>query len=691
MSVEDQRPAEHIEGNHVDPEKEAEELEAVRDKYLDLARTAFDESESFLDRAHKSRWRRNYALAQSEHPEGSKYKKASFAHRSKSFRGKTEATLRKNEAALAIAAFSNKDVVSITAENRDDPQQEEATKAIHANANVRLDEDIKWFLTAIGAYKDAMTVGNVGSEQYWEYEETDDGQVIQDKPVVELYPIEHIHISPNAKWTDPVNSSPYLILEFPMFVGDIKERMGEEEGDWIEYEDSEIKRAAGTFRHESVKQSREGEGKDVANSNKESSVSDFSIVYVRKNMIRHEGEELFYYTLADQLLLSDPVPLAEEYPHIKNGQRPVVVGTVTIEPHKAYTRSTVDRVAGLQALANEISNQRIDNVRQVLNKRKFVKRNMGVDYGALLKNVPGGITRMDELDAVKEEETSDVTSSAHLEQHLVNQDFDELGGSFSSGSVGTNRTLNETVGGMQLLKGDSNILTEYQLRVFVETWMEPVIRQVVQMIQFYEDDATLQQNVGDEVTHEMIQVPVKTRVSIGFGSTDPEQKINKLVYGIDTVMERLPAVSQSIDQFAIAREVFSLLGWGDGERFVPDDDQGEDPRIQQLLEEVQRLQMIIETDQHKIQAETEGKLQVKTLENEGRLSEMVLKLTGEKNLKIPEMLLKAKSANQDREYQQGNDSQRYLLDLIKEHNRKQEADTQQRELQHKITTGEEGI
>ena len=70
------------------------------------------------------------------------------------------------------------------------------------------------------------------------------------------------------------------------------------------------------------------------------------------------------------------------------------------------------------------------------------------------------------------------------EQVAVNNltvDFDELAGVFSTSSVQANRQLNETVGGMNLMAGSANSLTEFDLRVWVETWVEPALRQCVRL------------------------------------------------------------------------------------------------------------------------------------------------------------------------------------------------------------------
>jgi hypothetical protein len=71
----------------------------------------------------------------------------------------------------------------------------------------------------------------------------------------------------------------------------------------------------------------------------------------------------------------------------------------------------------------------------------------------------------------------------------LNVDFDDQAGQFNSGSVQTNRKLNETVGGMKLISGSANAVSEFDLRVWIETWVEPTIAQIVKCIQYYENDA----------------------------------------------------------------------------------------------------------------------------------------------------------------------------------------------------------
>ena len=672
--------------------------------YLKLSKSAFDEAETFIEKGIKARWARNNALAKSEHPPGSKYYSEQYKYRAKNFRGKTEGSLRKNEAALSVALFSNRDVVSITAENQDGGENDKKAKAIHKVTNYRLDEDIKWFMTSVGAYHEAMITGDVVSEQSWELEELvdDNGNTVQvyvDKPKIDLIPLEHVHVSPSSGWVDPINLSPYVVVEVPMFICDIKEMMVADKtledlapGEFLQLTDAELQAATKVFKHDEVQQSREGVNAPTKTETA-TSITGFELVYARKNIIRVDGEDVFFWTLGDLHVISNPSPLQEQYKYLKRGQRPFVWGTATIEPHKIYRRSLVDRCAGSQIQSNDIANQRFDNVTQVLNKRNLVKRGMGTDYATLLRNIPGSNVMTDDLDSVREMPVTDITSSSYQEQHMINADFDELAGSFSNSSVTTNRALNDTVGGMQLLKGDSNTLTEYQLRVFTETWIEPVIRQVVDMVMFHENDKIISQVTNGEVsTNEDLQTPVKVRVSVGFGSTDPQQNVNKIVFGVQSIAQNLPTLQGKLKEDIIAAEIFSALGFNDGSKFLPEQqEEGQDPEKEAMLQQMQQMQQMIEAGM----AEAEGKKQtaiaLEKLRQEGSLKELYVRIVAERQMKMTALTVESGLKKEDMLKKAGISEGNLNLALLKEVNRKQDVENKRAELQFKKDTGEQGI
>jgi hypothetical protein len=314
---------------------------------------------------------------------------------------------------------------------------------------------------------------------------------------------------------------------------------------------------------------------------------------------------------------------------------------------------------------------------------------MGVDYQALKSSYPGGYVLMDDINAVRPEETNDVTGSSYQEQAVVNSDFDELSGTFSASSVATNRQLNETVGGMQLLEGNANSLTEYQLRVLVETWVEPTLRDVVDMVAFYEDDATIQEVLGDpSVTSEMLQGTVEVRTDVGFGSTDPNGKVQKLMAGVSTAMQ-LPQAAQRMKQMAVAEEIFSILGFNGGGKFFEQDDEGqpEDHRVAELTQMVQQLQQVIQTKQ----IEGQANMQLEQQRGKNRLTEMILKTTNERQIALTEMALNRGIKLKELETRAGVDSGKLNLDYLKEVNRRMDIGNQQKELAYKVQTGNQGI
>jgi hypothetical protein len=606
--------------------------------WLKLARESYDASSSYFDANHRKSIERNIALFQSRHPDGSKYNSAAYKHRSRLFRPKTKSVVRKNEAAAAAAFFANVDVVSVEAENESDQMQVASAELVSELLNYRLQKTIPWYLLLLGALQDAQVIGVVCSYQYWKYKERkayqpllDDvgepmvgpegpymeevPEVVEDKPCIELIPRENFRFDPGANWTDVVGSSPYFIRLVPMYVDDVRQEM--KSGKWHELSDGQIRTAMADY--DTIRLAREGKKQDpIADNN--APLTDFEIVWAHENFVRRDGEEVVYWTLGTQHLLTDPVPLKEAYFH---GQRPFVIGQFVIETHKTEPESLVSIGAQMQRELNDTVNQRRDNVSLVLNKRWLVSRTGQVDVNALNRNVPGGAIMVNDVQKdVLELNWPDVTASAYAEQDRLNVDFDELTGNFSQSSIASNRQLNETVGGMKMLGGASSQMTEYGIRTFVETWVEPVLRQVVKLEQMYETDvavlglagerAQLAQKYGvNAITDELLNQELTTRVNVGLGATDPQQKLGRFMAAMQAYAMAVQ-VPGAVPE-AIQRQVFGLAGYRDGGRFFQPNAQQQMlmQQMQQMGQEMQAMQMelqALKTDKRAeaLKAETDG-------------------------------------------------------------------------------------
>lgn len=614
-------------------DEERTHQDAEETDWLQVAKDSFTSSTCYFDANIRQAMERNIALFQSRHPSGSKYNSEAYKKRSRLFRPKTKSVVRKNEAASAAAFFANVDVVSVEPENDADSMQVASAELMNELVNYRLTKTIPWYLILIGAFQEAQVVGIVASYQYWKYQEkqtksyepvlddmgqplndeqgrpyvqvTDGVEVIKDEPCVELIPIENIRFDSGADWTDIVGSSPYIIRMVPMYVDNVRQQMKSTDpktgrAKWKEYSADEIRVAM--VEYDSIRQQRNDKKQDPLAQN-DAPMKEFDIVWCHENFVRLGGEEMVYWTLGTQHLLTEPRPLKEAYFH---AERPIVIGCAVLEAHKTIPDSLVTIGSELQREVNETVNSRRDNVALVLNKRYVVKRNAQVDVDSLLRNVPGGVTMANDVGDVQEINFPDVTSSAYAEQDRLNVDFDELTGNFSQGSVQTNRQLNETVGGMQMMGSSANQMTEYLIRTFVETWVELVLRQLVKLEQAYENDVTilglagekaqLAQKYGiDQITDELLNQSLTVSVNVGMGATDPRQKLQKFSFALDTYARVMSSIPDA-DQEAVRKEVFGLAGYKNGSRFFKKD---EGPGAQ-VMHQLQEMQQAMQDMQQKL-------------------------------------------------------------------------------------------
>ena len=616
-------------------------------KWIRIARQIYEGSTEYVDANLRYQWEKSLSMFNNKHPAGSKYLTGAYEKRSRFFRPKTRSAVRSLQSAMSVAFFTNEDVVSIEPANANDPQQAAAAIVAQSIMQYRLTNTIPWFQTMTAAIQDAAVQGVCISHQYWDFEEKeetyvqvdDDNQplldeegkeqtqeqitTLSDHPVIELISPENIRIDPASDWANPINSSPYVVHLIPMFLQDVRQKM--DSGEWNEVTDEELLSSASEADTEnSTRLVRDEPRMDPLENTEFGEIRDFWIIWVHKNIVKKDGIDWCYFTAGTDHLLTDPKPLSEMYPWLRNGERPYVMGCVNIEAHKIYPSGTVELTQELQSAANDIWNQRFDNVKLAMNKRYHIRRDRNIDLEALFRSVPGGAVEMDDPDTdVRVIETRDVTSSAYAEQDRINMDFDELQGNFSTSTVQGARSLNETVGGMNLLAGSSGQIAEYTLRTFADTWVQNVLKQLLRLEQYYETDPVILAVAGqaaqkrkfsfnvDDMMDELLRQEVLLKVNVGLNATDPIKKVQNLLYGVQT-LAAFPGVPESINLAELAKEIFGQLGYKDGTRFINIDEES-DPQIQQLQQQLQELQQMVETDQIK----TEGKMKIQQVKNEG--------------------------------------------------------------------------
>lgn len=600
--------------------------------WLKMAKEAFSASTSYIESNYTKKWEDAIKIFHSQHPSSSKYNSDAYRYRSRLFRPKSRSVVRKHEATAARAFFSNLDVTSISPQDGEDPKQIASAIINKELLQYRLQKTIPWFTTLIGAFQDAMKTGLVVSFQYWKFKSRDSEEemevtdaitlqkirakvpvtdIYEDEPCVELHPIENFRFSPNAQWNRVCETSPYLILKIKMYVYKVKEMASENAPEsirWNAVTDSELRGALDTGM-DTTDATRRG-GKESPGSQQTPPLNEYDTVSVHLNIMDSDEGHIVYYTLKDRKMLSNPVPLQEMFFH---GKVPITVGFCVIDTHNPVPDGLIDLGKQLQTEANEIVNQRLDNVKLVLNKRWLVRRNSNVDTESLLRNVPGGVTMVSNTSAdggdIREVTWQDVTSSSYQEQDRVNVDYDDLtGGGINSGSVMTNRKLNETVGGMKMMAQGANDLTEYTIRTLVETWVEPVLKQLMLLEQYYESDekilalagkrAQLFQKFGqDRVTDSLLIQELTLTVNVGMGATDPQERLQRFTGALTFLTQVLPALPLDANLAEIEEELMGLIGYRDYTRFFSGKG---DPRLIQAQQTIQQMQQEMQAMQQEL-------------------------------------------------------------------------------------------
>lgn len=586
------------------PEDYDEPKEGDEPDWIKRAKDALGFSTTYVDGNYRKSWEDSIRAFNNRHSSDSKYNSEIYKKRSSLYRPKTRAIIRKNEAAAASAYFSNVELISVDPRNEAIPEERAAAEIMQQLLQYRLQESIPWFLLMMGAIQDAQVQGACVGHVHWRFSEITnaDGKVIakEDQPVVDLVPIENLRIDPNANWVDPIGTSPYLIHLIPMYWCDVKDRMEYADPKGRRWKKISASRAFGAKfdSDDSTRQARQGYAQDPTEQSRD--ISDYDIVWIHRHIHKWNGIDWEFYTLASEVMLTDAVPLRDSVWH---GERPYVMGRAIVETHKPFPSSMPTLLKGLQEEANEISNQRIDNVKFCLNKGWLVKRGKNVDLPSLVRNAPGRITMVDDPEKdVQEINWQDVTQSAYLEQDRLDNDFNDLGGNFSPMQAQTQRSPRESTHTMKMLQAPSNLMTEYMLKTFTETFAQPVLRQLMLLEQYYETDSTIMALAGqkakiaqrygmNEVTDEMMDRHMTLTVNVGMGATDPVMKLQRFVYAVSSYANVAKMPPPGIDLKAVWKEMAGLSGYQDGQRFLVD---GVDPMVAKLQQQNQQLNKVLQ-------------------------------------------------------------------------------------------------
>ena len=679
-------------------------------QWLQIAAQNKSVADSYLDPL-RSVWADGYNAYRNQHSAKSTYQSARWRGRSKIHRPKMRSFVRKSAAALANALFASSDVIGVEAQNPLSPESMASAAVNKSLLEYRLDRKngksgVPWFQTVVGAHNDAIITGLCVSKQFWEYRSVETGKtkkvplpgpngkpltvggkplmvdqkevkIVRDRPMVQLFPPELVLRDPGADWLDQAQESSFIGLMYPMTIGDAEAMIRDSQSKTTHTKWRKLDRAALTAARlqidsAGVRNAREGTTSDrIDQSN--SAQQEFHRIWLIEWFIRWRGEEWHYWTAGISQMLSDPVPLEQAYPAF-GGERPIVIGVTSIEPHKADPMSQVASLLPLQDEINALVNLRIDGVKETLRPLAMVKKGSLIDISAIQnRSGDSAVYVTNPREDVQFDRPSNIGQEAYMEMAQLNVDFDDVAGQFNGGTVQTNRQLNETVGGMKMLNASANTVADFDTRCFIETWVEPVLRQLVRLEQYYEDDVVILALAGekaelykrygvDKITNDLLDRELSVTVSAGIGTADPTAKLGKFQQALAVAVGALgPELAMRMKQDAVFDEVFGNAGYRDATaRFLHPGD-NEDPRIKKMKEAMDQAMAEVE-DQT---AERENKLEQKRIDVAGEIVNTII--SNEQQMLAGQQAAQQQQAGQDQQNQHESDmaSQEQEHDMAK--------------------------
>jgi hypothetical protein len=570
-------------------------------KFLQLVREAEDQALLYTNQSNRRAWSDGLKAMHNEHFSGSKYNRPDWRQRSKIFVPKTRNAVRKDMSAVAASLFNSMDAINCTPGNESDPKQRAAASVVQELVNYRTDRAsgraaLPWFEVSMGARYDADVTGICLTKQFWKLElkkrwvdgppdEYGQPQKIQkwspdiDRPDIHLFAPENFIIDPAADWTDPVQSAAFLILKYPMRIDEIRRKQESPVSPWRPISEDILRTSLESSKYDmaAIRRARES-GLDRLDETQTG--YEFQVIWVYEVFIRTRGEDWTFWSVGNRDYLTDPRPVEEVYPE-QFGERPVTMGYGSLEPHRIFPMAPVDSWRQTQLEINDLHNLSLDAIKQNVMPITKIVRGRQIDLDQVKRRSSGSAIIVSHQDDVTWEQPPQIGGAAAEMIRDLELSFDDSAGQFNGGTTENNNALARTLGGLKLVAGSANAVQEFDIRVWIMTWAERALAQLVRLEQYYESDpivlglcgdrAQLFQKFGiDKIDNDLLEQEVTIRVSIGLGAGDPQARLAKFQTATSIVAPLLASSpdftsgKKQMDTDAVIAEVYGAAGYRDG-------------------------------------------------------------------------------------------------------------------------------
>ena len=248
-------------------------------------------------------------------------------------------------------------------------------------------------------------------------------------------------------------------------------------------------------------------------------------------------------------------------------KRPIIRTTLFPIPNEWFGMGLVEPVVSLIHELNTLRRQRLDNVNMAINRMWKVLSYADVDLETLV-STPNGIILTDDMNAVEQMPTDNVTQSAYAEAQIVQNDIESTTSPKSIQGTPESGKLGRTARGAQLIIGQALEKFGTATKLVEETAIKRVIRMFHQLnLQFIDDDDILRDPgiygsiFEQEVTPEMIRAEFRIKMLGISDIVGREGKINQIISFMGIFGKVLSPDTIS----TLAKKVWTLMGFDGNE------------------------------------------------------------------------------------------------------------------------------
>lgn len=177
----------------------------------------------------------------------------------------------------------------------------------------------------------------------------------------------------------------------------------------------------------------------------------------------------------------------------EHGEKPFVRIVDHYQEQEFYGVGEIEQLEGMQDILNALWNQRIDNVRLVLDRMTAIDTSYLEDMGDLATR-PGGVVRLKKTEGlpisqiIQPLDQPDVTSSSYTEAAEIERMTEKISAvsAYTSGQDSAN--LNDTATGVSILSEAGNTRFSLKVRLAELTGLTPLARQFGSILQQFAPD-----------------------------------------------------------------------------------------------------------------------------------------------------------------------------------------------------------